>query len=188
MRIIGINGLHTWGKNNTDLLLAELAKRGHQVHDFNYPKVWFWRAGSREEQRRIARLLLDQSQDGDAIVAHSYGCLVALRAMELGARYSKVFYFSAAMNQDFTFPYHGCRTLVNTYNPADKALWLAKLIRWWDLGRMGSYGYAGPPDERVTNVQSFHAQSGTLNHAHYFQDGLREQFADMVHHWLARER
>jgi hypothetical protein len=176
MKIIGVNGLHTWGEANTDLLLAELANRGHQVLDFNYPQVWFWRAGCRREQQRIARLLVDQAEPGDIVVAHSYGCLVALRAMELGARFSMVFFFSAAMNQDFTFPYHGTRKLVNTYNPADKALWLAKLIRWWDLGRMGSYGYAGPPDE-----------SGTLNHSHYFRSPYREQFADMVNHWIVQE-
>lgn len=187
MKIIGVNGMHTWGDQNTDRMLRELGRR-HETYDFNYPKVRFWRAGYRSEQQRIARLLADQADEGDVVIAHSFGCLVTLRAMELGARFSTVFFFSAAMNQDFTFPYHGMRKLVNVYNPADTALWLAKLIRWWDLGRMGSYGYAGPPDERVTNVQAFHSQSGTLNHSHYFRPPNLEQFAGMVVNWIAQEQ
>lgn len=187
MKIIGVNGIHTWGEANTDRLLDALALR-HETYDFNYPKVSVWRAGCRAEQLRIARLLKDQAEHGDVVVAHSFGCLVTLRAMELGARFSTVFFFSAAMNQDFTIPIHGCRKLINVYNPADHALWLAKLIRWWDLGRMGSYGYAGPPDERVVNVQSFHNESGTLNHSHYFRTPHLEQFAAMVTNWIAQEQ
>lgn len=190
MKIIGVNGIHTWGEQNIDLMLRALdGKRSLDcpTYDFNYPRVWVWRAGCRREQFRIARLLLDQASDGDAVIAHSFGCLVTLRAMELGAKFSTVFFFSAALNQDFTIPHHGCRKLINIYNPADTALWLAKLIRWWDLGRMGSYGYAGPPDERVVNVQSFHNQSGTLNHSHYFREAHVMQFARMIVNWIAQQ-
>jgi hypothetical protein len=50
MRIAGVNGIATHGAGSIDLLLLELAKRGHVVLDIPLPKRhWFsarW-AGSR---------------------------------------------------------------------------------------------------------------------------------------------
>ena len=181
MTILGCNGIRNDGASNTDLILNDLASMGWQTRDVNYKrKVRTWQARSRKRQRENARILLDLHQPGDAVLAHSYGALVVLRAMELGAKFGQVFLFGAAMNDDFTFPFNGMKRLWNIHNPADKALSMGALLVWHDFGRMGQTGYNGPPDPRIHNVLARPTAHEIMEHSNYFLGGNRPKWVKFI--------
>lgn len=160
-RILGINGIRNHGECNTDQALAALRELGHDCVDVGLPLTSLFRARSRRDQISDAKWAMLEHQVGDAVIAHSRGCLVNLRMMELGARFSTVFWFRPAMNRDYIIPtIHGCQRLVVIHHPEDRAIWLGSKLFWHDFGDAGRLGlYAGDPghnlyDPRVENVQA----------------------------------
>lgn len=166
MRILGINGIRTNGKSSTDKMLKKLGNSGFHTIDVNYPRVNIFTARSRKRQIKNAQILVNNYREGDILIAHSYGCLLALRAMELGAKFSHVFLFAPAMNVDFTFPYLGMIDLHVIHNPTDKAIKYGQLLAWHDFGAMGRVGYKGPPDPRIINIKDHEGTEGKRNHSH----------------------
>ena len=180
-RILGINGIRTDGSTSTDILLRNLRRRGHVCHDINYPKVNAFQARSRSRQRYNAGFLLDEHNHKDILIAHSYGCLLGLRAMEMGALFSHVFFFAPAMNRDFTFPHHGMDNLTVICNFTDQAIkWGARLWFGHDFGKMGSHGYDGPPDNRIENTMDNSGDEGERNHSHYFFEHNIDRWANYI--------
>jgi len=168
-RILGINGIRTDGSTSTDRLLRQFDD--YATIDVNYPKVNIFTARSRSRQRRNATILNNISMPGDVLIAHSYGCLLALRAMEMGARFSHVFLFAPAMNVDFTFPFHGMENLTVIHNRSDRAIKWGSWLRFrHDFGKMGSEGYKGPPDIRISNMLDDTGELDKRNHSHYFSN------------------
>lgn len=161
-RVLGINGIRNNGEHNTDRAIRHLAfLLGSEAVDCHYPLTNLLRARSRKAQYADARLLMrEYYQPEDVVVAHSRGCLVSLRMMELGARFSTVFWFRPAMNRDFIIPKGACDRLVCIHHPDDHAIRLGSLLWWHDFGKAGSHGlYTGIrghelDDERVINIQS----------------------------------
>jgi hypothetical protein len=160
IRILGINGIRSNGERTTDRALALLRVRGFNAVDAQYPVRSLLQARSRARQFSDARLIMDQQCDGDAVVAHSRGCLISLRMMELGARFSTVFWFRPAMNRDMYIPAHGCKRLIIIHHPGDRAIWLGARLPWHDFGDAGRLGlHAGDPDHadfdaRCMNIQA----------------------------------
>jgi len=170
MRILTINGIRTDGSTNTDKLCSKLKHIGYDTVDVNFPKVNIFTARSRKRQLKNAQILVDNHKKGDVLIAHSYGCLLALRAMELGAEFSKVIFFAPAMNVDFTFPYHGMKELIVIHNPTDEAIRAGNWLWFHDFGKMGQVGYRGARDDRIRNLQDNSGEKGKRNHSHYFTD------------------
>lgn len=158
-RILGINGIRSNGSDNTDQLLAKLEEQGHETVDTSYPVTSLFRARPRGLQFSDANLIMNRHhKDGDAVIAHSRGCLVNLRMMELGARFSTVFWFRPAMNIDFLIPRHACKKLYIVHHPSDRAIRMGEYLPWHDFGAAGRLGlHAGNRrhylhDQRATNV------------------------------------
>jgi len=173
MKVICINGIRTDGASSTKLFATGLCDLGIEAIEIDYPKVNLFGSRDRDRQRKNAQYILDVYDEGDIIVAHSYGCLVTLRAMELGARFSIVFFYAPAMNRDFVFPHHGMEKLYVIHNKSDQAIrWGDKLWFGHDFGKMGSHGYGVPPvspdDERVENFLDNTGIKKKRNHGHYF--------------------
>jgi len=182
MRFLSINGIRSNGEGNIDRLYSELNKLGHSGVDISYPRVSAFGARSRTRQRKNAEIILEHHQPGDWVIAHSYGCLLTLRAMEMGARFGRVWFFGAAMNDDFTFPRHGMTHLYNYHNQYDVALTLGKMLWWHDFGAMGQSGYKGAPDPRIQNKPFIDSSPGrfSLNHSHYFRSPNLVPLADHI--------
>ena len=170
MKILTINGIRTDGSASTDKLGGELSRLGFDVVDVNYPRVNIFTARSRKRQYKNAKHLVNKSHKGDILIAHSYGCLLALRAMELGAQFSHVFFFAPAMNRDFIFPYLGMKNLTVIHNHTDQAIKMGNWLWFHDFGKMGSLGYNGAPDPRIANILDSKGREGKRNHSHYFND------------------
>jgi len=186
MKILTINGIKNRGKKNTDKMGKLLADQGFDVFDVNYPKVYALTSRYRSIQNKNAKILLNAANDGDILIAHSYGCLLALRAMELGAKFSKVFFFAPAMNRDFIFPYLGMTELYVIHNKTDKAIKWGSWLRSHDFGKMGSHGTNSiPEDPRVTNIEDFSGKKGEENHSHYFASVNGHYFKEEnINHWV----
>lgn len=182
MKVLGVNGIRTDGRGNTDALLADLGECGWTVQDVNYPRVWALTARSRRRQYDRARYLVEAHAPGDAVVAHSYGCLLTLRAMELGASFGAVFWFAPAMDADYVIPIGGARRVFVIHDPRDRAIALGSLLWWHDFGEMGRCGYRGPPDPRVVNVRADIASEARdpWKHSHYFADPERGRWLTFV--------
>ncbi len=162
MKILGINGIRNNGAENTDRMLARLRSMGCRVCDTSYQLTRFvLQARSRKRQLDDARQLMRvYYEEGDAVVAHSRGCLVNMRMMELGAKFSNVFWFRPAMNRDFYIPAKGCDRLFVIHSPDDRAIRLGEMLWYHDFGAAGRLGlYAGIKgnsmhDPRVANIRA----------------------------------
>lgn len=175
MKVICINGIRTDGSSSTKLFAAKLREMGIEAIEVDYPEVGIFGARSRKRQRKNAQYLLDVMEDGDILVAHSYGCLVGFRSMEMGAKYSKVFLYAPAMNRDFTFPFEGAEhskgSITIIHNPSDKAIKMGTWLRFrHDFGAMGSLGYNGSDDYRIINRLDNTGVEDKRNHSHYFNE------------------
>lgn len=188
MRFIGVNGIGSHGNKSTDLILQHLAARGKDTLDFDYPKLSYCAATCRKKQKTLGRLLAREAKRGDVVIAHSFGCLIALRAMECGAQFSSVIFLSAAMSSEFVFPVHGMERLLNIHNPADAALKIANLFKWGGMGDMGSLGYNGVPDSRITNSAWLNIKGVSFNHNHYFEGNNPEFIANKILKFTKRSR
>lgn len=176
MRIAGINGINTDGRSSTDLLLASLADEGYETIDVEYPHTRFWNAGWRNTQLDRASRIMEQTQNGDAVVAHSFGCLLTRRAMQLGREFSYVFLFSPADASDTYYPISGAKEIFVIFNLHDKAIRLGGLLPNHDFGALGRYGYRGPRDPRIENVPMPSFRTGSSNHGPYFE-------GEQLHFW-----
>lgn len=182
-RILGINGIRSDGATNTDALLHELAKLGWGVDDVDYPRVnalqYYVRGRQwhRRRQYRDAEPLITAHRPGDAVIAHSYGGLLTLRAMERGAAFSVAFLFAPALDRDVVFPLFGANHIHVIHNRRDKALCYTKLLRFHDSGAMGQHGYRGPPDDRVHNREAQDVTGERLHHSDYFLPQNIERWA-----------
>ncbi len=175
--ILGVNGIRSDGSRNTDLLLGELRMLGHGVLDFDYGRVNFFTARSVTRQKAIGHRLREVSQPGDHVVAHSYGCLVTLRAMQTGARFGHVWLFAPAMDSDFTFPWSAAQRITIVHCRTDLALFGGALLWGHAFGNMGRTGYQGPCDHRIRNIE---VEPRFLAHSAYFKGQELSHWCEMI--------
>lgn len=179
MRILGLNGILTHGAQSTDRLLGLLGERGYQTLDVNYPFTFALMAHFR--QRANTTYLLEAYRPGDCLIAHSYGCLLAYRAMQMGAVFDKVFLFAPAMKADVEFPAGAYKHIYVMHHPRDFAVWLGSLLPFHAFGRMGRDGYQGPPRDDITNLESKGGSDYDRKlHSHYFSPARIAKWADFI--------
>lgn len=182
MKILGVNGIQTWSWSNdsfTDKILNQLKLR-YEVKDVRFPRMWAIFAYFNSPIERRAQAIIDASEDGDHVVAHSFGCLATLKAMEKGRKFGKVFFFAPACEVRIKIPKTGCEALYVIHSKTDRALMLGEKFlpegRWFlpnhPFGRLGLDGYRGR-DKRVVNVNA---------------DGMDHcQYVEPEHLWKWRE-
>lgn len=151
--VLGVNGVGTDGRTTTDVLLAELGKRGYETRDANYRQtnLGTFKTYDRSRQYADASYIGRTYWEPDcAVVAHSRGCLVAWRMLELGYRFSAMFLFRPAMNRDFALPM-GQYNVVVIHRPDDRAIKWGARLPWNDFGDGGRFGLE---DEGVINLEA----------------------------------
>lgn len=154
MRILGVNGIYnwSWSKNSfTDQFLLAL-DRQHEVVDIKYPLMLAGFAYSEFAIKHRAKKILAANKPGDVLIAHSFGCLVSIYAMRMGAKFSSIFFFGAACEPTVDLPMDAFRVLYNIHSPDDRALTVGSKLPHHEFGTMGKYGYTGN-DPRVHNVR-----------------------------------
>ncbi len=146
----------------------------YNVHVFHHPRRWALSAYSYKVRRSDAmgiKKLAGQLDTVPDFMGHSYGALLGLEAMKLGAEFHNVFLFGAAASSDKE-PINLMRfqELHNYYNPKDRALLLGSFLPAHVFGKLGYIGYRGVDDDRVFNHDTFMTK-GLLRHSGYF-DGV----------------
>lgn len=168
-KIIFVHGINSTGRESTDLALKMIKDAGRAVVECDYPMTHFWSAGSRKVQLDRAGRIVDASNDGDHIVAHSFGGLLARRAMQLNRKFGHAFLFSPADEANTYYPVNGAHKIHIIYNQFDRPIRLGALLPNHDFGELGRMGYEGPDDERVIALQDpFYRLRGST-HGHYFK-------------------
>jgi len=102
---------------------------------------WMWRVRVRLCNKSIAETVASLVSGKCIAVAHSNGALIAVQAVEAGAKFDKLVLINPALDVNYKFP-EGQR--VDVYHtPEDRATLLARFIPLSDWGAMGRYGYKG---------------------------------------------
>jgi len=169
MKFVGVHGIRSDGHLNIDILLDEMKRKGHEVKDVQTParSTWEARFKSRMDGQQVANV----SEDGDILLAHSYGCLVASEAMKL-VNYKAVYLFRPAMSRRYKFAASPTK-IYCIYSIADKAIWLGGLALRFNhpFGLAGVFGFKS---DRVKNIMS------KGHHSEDFEDGTVEGWAHFI--------
>ena len=169
MKIHTVNGIHSTGRESTDKLGTQLSLRGYDINDINQPKRSSW--GARWKSDRDARDIIEQSEDGDCIIAHSYGCLKTSIAMR-GVNFKAVFLFRPAMSRWHKFPMYQDTKVFCIYSPQDIAIWAGALgLFHHPFGLAGARGFRSP---YVKNIKSHGS------HAHDFKSNNLKYWTDFI--------
>lgn len=179
MKIAFINGINGNGSRSTDLLCKELKDRGHDTVEVNYPHTRFWNAGSRKVQLDRARILYEATSDGYNLAAHSFGCIIGRRTMQLGRNFKEVFFFGSADESDTYYPDGSADNIHVIYNPYDTVLWWSNILPNHDFGDMGRVGYQGR-DKNVKSVRSQYYRIAKNRHGFYFHGSELCKWADYI--------
>lgn len=178
VRILGVSGIHSHGFDGTDKVLIDLEKIGYQTTDYDHPKRNTLTVWPPKTRRDDAKGLLSVMDRGDSVVAHSYGCLIVLEAMRLGAEFNQVFFFGAAATSDkppwFPLLPRSCKRMFVVYNPEDKALKWGAMIPFHPFGKLGYKGYRGAHDSRIVNIPALMDNDGSNHNSHLNDENRRE--------------
>ncbi|MCR9260763.1 MAG: hypothetical protein NXH95_13635 [Pseudomonadaceae bacterium] len=142
MRIVGVNGIATHGHGNIDVLLHRLDQLGHETVDVQLRKRHFISAwwGQKWDVESIYKA----SEDGDVVVAHSFGAPRVVEAMKY-RHFSKVFLIRPAMSAKHVF----ARDEVYCFHSKDD--WPVRIGSWLPWHPFGRAGVDGFTDPLVTN-------------------------------------
>jgi len=186
-RIIGINGLSSDGRDSTDKLLSHLNDTySLSIFDYTYRSLSLFniltklKFKSKKYQLRLSQDLLhyiNQFQYPPNIVAHSFGCLLIIRALSLGAKVNNVFLFAPAVeSNEIINTVNVLNNVYVIYHPNDLILKLSKIYNFSDMGNKG-YDFPGDVIKNVkysqtSNVSCFEnlKELFTFNHSIYFLD------------------
>jgi len=185
-----LNGINRSAIDTTDRMATSLIKRGHEVHTLTYDVTRAWNSRDRRKQMLDASFLLEQvasvkRHHGKVphIVAHSHGCLLASRIMELAGSFpfEDAYLFAAAMDRDWIWPEYGASRIVVISNRRDRAVWWARLMPlehpWGALGRLGHKN-----GHRIPTVTQWwdETQAYPRSHSHYFKPENIDRWADAI--------
>jgi len=170
-RIITVHGAFT--KDGTSelwqRLLKPLLKEKYDWTDFKYGLVGFWNSVSRS--RSAGEDLAREANQDDTIIAFSNGGLVVWEALEAGANFNKAILIQPALTKNAEFG-PGVDKIFITYNSSDYIVYLSRL---WSMplnylldrknswGAMGHYGYEGPGDQRIFQIDQ-QQECGSIGH------------------------
>jgi predicted alpha/beta hydrolase family esterase len=165
-RVIGINGIHTYGEGNIDPLLEMLEERGLPVVDVRLPKrnALDARWGGCIDAMEILRV----SNDGDVAVAHSFGCVRAWYAQQ-HRMFSAIICIAPAMDPKAMWRRPEAVTCL--YSPKDYAVRLGAMLMFHPFGPAGVKGFT---QHRVQNIRY------DCGHNGYFEGERLSEVADLV--------
>lgn len=184
--IITINGINRSGPATVERMGIQLQAAGREVHRLTYPtRTWTGTRNRRNQYLDAVRMINQLPTQPVDVVAHSWGCMLACRMMELGGSdiFRNVIFFAPAIDRDWVFPLKAFRRLYVIHNEQDRAVWAARMFftGWHPWGDMGRVGYAGT-DPRVVNVKDDTERTAweELMHGHYFANGHLKRWTEYV--------
>lgn len=187
-RVILIHGFNVrdGGAGSILTLAPYFEAAGYRVKRFRYGFTFL--LGVRFLCRRFARLLYDMAEDGDIVVAHSNGCLIAMMAAEMDAEFSHMVFLNPALDRDCPLP-AGVGRLDVWHSPSDLAVRAARWLLFHRWGDMGAIGYRGLHDKRI---RSFNKERdfpiSSRGHSDVFTEPRLSYFAPRIVAEVQRSR
>jgi len=175
---ICIHGIRDSGPTTTDKLSRHLrTNHGKPARDFIYPPVRIWNAEKQLDENALLLMRYIQACSSGtyrsvSLVAHSYGCLIVFRMLELdeSARLDGLHMIAPAMLTDAPWSLYidSFNSVTCHVNPKDLATLFASMSHIL-APRMGNAGAKGFTDPIVTNI-SRRDGSGLWNHSRAWFD------------------
>ena len=167
MNIVGVNGLLTHGVGNIDVVLQQMRIRGFETRDVRLPRRFALSA--RWGGCKDGQLVAQNSEDGDVIVAHSFGCLRAWHAHQV-RDYRAIICIAPAMGRGVEWRHP---TRVHCWHSrSDWAIRIGKLLLLHPIGGAGNRGFSQPG---VVN----HEANGA-GHSDYFRRPRLHAIAEAI--------
>ncbi|MCP4493302.1 MAG: hypothetical protein GY820_39260 [Gammaproteobacteria bacterium] len=183
--IIIVHGAYTHGRG-IDKLAIKLRASGYTVREYEFPKRYALMLYLPWVYRKDGATLANFMNEGDHIVAHSYGCAIWQQSILTGAKWGKCFLFGGACTSDkFLYPDDSLEEAWVVYNPEDWVLWLGSKLPFHIFGLLGYHGFAGQPDSRKKKDPKFHntrgfKDKGWRRHTHYFIDERLDKWRQFI--------
>ena len=149
-RIVLVNGIWSHGENNVDLVGGEMSMRGYKIVDVPLGKVGPF--GARFSGKDDGQKVACWSQDGDILVAHSYGAVRAWYASRY-REYKAIFLIAPA--QSANAEWRNPSRVWCFHSKEDRVLYLGAALFWHPFGKAGIKGYNQPGVHNV-EVHSDH--------------------------------
>lgn len=178
-----IHGIRSSGEKAVDLLEAPLTQKGYDAGSLDYEKISLWNYISPTKKfnvriREAAQQIKSLTSDGDIIVTHSNGALVAWDCMRLNRKFSSVICVAPALDRWKNFHFDGAIRILLLVNPHDQALRLTRwLPEWHPGGRMGCSGMQYP-ESRVSTYAVAH--KGKESHSFWFNKDHLDRTANTI--------
>lgn len=159
MKIITVNGISSDGSKNTDLIGQDLHEFcGYDVFDCNQKIRHTWSVRSKKNRYEDARGVADVIEQGDWIIAHSYGGYKSSKALKMCALDSIIpaglIMLNPAVSRSY---YERARILRYTttqiycfHSMDDWAIWWGGQLWGHEFGTAGRKGFKG---DRVNNFE-----------------------------------
>lgn len=178
-RVHLVHGIATNGDGRIAKLRPALESAGFEVVVHSYGWTWLLSMFTlRRRNQEIAADLAQRLSDGDIIVGHSNGCVIAHRAAGLctgvdGPRQLGLIYINSAL-PSYARPPSSVERCHVFYAPSDGAVWWARWARkLWPLswfretlwGAMGRVGYRGVEDDRIEQTDLDEAIGDAVDHS-----------------------
>lgn len=126
MRVHLIHGFNVrdGGAGTIGRMAPHLRAAGHEVVNHSYG--WVGLLGLRRRNAKVVERLLAEVKPGDAIMAHSNGCLIAWELVEAGAPLAAVVCIQPALRRDTRWARSA--QVLCLHNPGD---WVVSMGRMW---------------------------------------------------------
>lgn len=174
MRIALVNGINTHGEGNVDNFIEPLTSLGHEVIDIALPKRHTFSA--RYGAKHDAGIIYRNTEQYDAVIAHSFGGLRTLVAAER-RRFSHIFLFRPALSRNYNLDkIAGTPRIHCFYSPQDVAVRIGSYLLCHPFGRAGTHGMTDP---------AIYNHKSTGGHSNDFKDPLFSKWVSFIHEELS---
>lgn len=152
--IVGSHGIFSNGSRTTDKMLAACTSLGMDAMGYDWGIHGPFSAAlclddlAQELCKRL-QFASNFTEGVPSAFAHSFGNTILYRAMQMGARFDRIWMFNPVLDPEVEFPDHAYSKIVVIANEDDAVVkWARRLLWWAKFGDMGRVGYQGP-SERV---------------------------------------
>lgn len=189
--VIGLHGVWSNGSGSTDLILEGLESLGNSTLEVDWgvhDPLSAARNLNKLADRIYVQIIQAQICSGHpSAIAHSFGCNILVKAMEMGVCFDRVWLFNPVLDPKTNFPADSYKRITVICDQDDAVVrWAHRLLWWAKYGNMGTVGYLGksPRVETVPGPTPLGMNIGA--HGDAFEGEIPWLWAKHIHMELER--
>jgi pimeloyl-ACP methyl ester carboxylesterase len=160
-----------------------------KLHNYGYVSL----LGLRRRNEKAVEKINRRVDEGDVLVGHSNGCLIAWELVKAGVKPAAVICVQPALRRDTIWPED--LPVLCVYNEDDR---IVTLGRWWsrfvsvanpwqDRHGWGAAGRHGFDQASVTNISTLVGPTPAEGHSEIFKQPALQYWGGVIGHWLERK-